>query len=117
MGDGAGDRSGSTRRGAGSARSLIPGERTALDFLQRMCGIATLTDRLRALDKYAVTVGGGRNHRPETIKERTVEQLGGTGSVLARQRRDHAEMNGLMDRHRALAGGEDREPSQEPGCS
>lgn len=61
---------------SGSARSLITGERTALNFLQRMCGIATLTDRyvqavagtrarildtrktapgLRALDKYAVT--------------------------------------------------------------
>lgn len=69
---------------SGSARSLITGERTVLNFLQRMCGIATLTDRyvqavagtearildtrktapgLRALDKYAVTVGGGRNHR------------------------------------------------------
>lgn len=30
---------------SGSARSLITGERTALNFLQRMCGIATLTDR------------------------------------------------------------------------
>ncbi|WP_369167256.1 nicotinate-nucleotide diphosphorylase [Streptomyces sp. R28] len=69
---------------SGPARSLITGERTALNFLQRLCGIATLTDRyvqamaatktrildtrktapgLRALDKYAVTVGGGRNHR------------------------------------------------------
>ncbi len=59
---------------SGSARSLITGERTVLNFLQRMCGIATLTDRyvqavartrarildtrktapgLRALDKYA----------------------------------------------------------------
>ena len=69
---------------AGSARSLITGERTALNFLQRLCGIATVTDRfveavagtgarildtrktapgLRALDKYAVTAGGGSNHR------------------------------------------------------
>lgn len=68
----------------GPARSLISGERTALNFLQRMSGIATLTARyveevrglpvrildsrktapgLRALDKYAVTMGGGRNHR------------------------------------------------------
>jgi nicotinate-nucleotide pyrophosphorylase (carboxylating) len=69
---------------SGSARSLITGERTTLNFLQRVCGIATLTDRyvqavagtkaripdtrktapgLRALDTYAVTVGDGRNHR------------------------------------------------------
>ena len=63
---------------------ILKGERTALNFLQRMSGIATLTrkyvqevnDRavrvvdtrktapgLRMLDKYAVTVGGGHNHR------------------------------------------------------
>lgn len=45
----------------------------------------------------------------ETIKEQTVEQLGGPTSVLARQRRDHAEMDRLMDRHQTLADGEDRE--------
>jgi nicotinate-nucleotide pyrophosphorylase (carboxylating) len=67
----------------GPARALLAGERTALNFLQRMCGIATLTRAfveqsggraavldtrkttpgLRALEKYAVTCGGGRNHR------------------------------------------------------
>src|SRR5262249_47271619 len=68
----------------GSARSILTAERTSLNFLQRMCGIATLTrqfvDRirgtrsriidtrktvpgLRVLDKYAVTCGGGMNHR------------------------------------------------------
>ena len=68
----------------GSARSILTAERTALNLLQRMCGIATLTrqyvDRiqgthcriidtrktasgLRILDKYAVTCGGGMNHR------------------------------------------------------
>ncbi|CAL9288959.1 hemerythrin domain-containing protein [Streptomyces sp. SudanB52_2052] len=46
---------------------------------------------------------------PETIKEQTVEQLGGPSSVLARQRRDHAEMDRLMDRYSTLADGEDRE--------
>ncbi|MFI2428803.1 hemerythrin domain-containing protein [Streptomyces sp. NPDC018955] len=46
---------------------------------------------------------------PETIEEQTVEQLGGPGSVLARQRRDHAEMDRLMARHQTLADGEDRE--------
>ncbi|MFD5743585.1 hemerythrin domain-containing protein [Streptomyces massasporeus] len=44
-----------------------------------------------------------------TIEEQSVEQLGGPGSVLARQRRDHAEMDRLMDRYRSLSDGEDRE--------
>ncbi|BBJ47301.1 hypothetical protein SSPO_100190 [Streptomyces antimycoticus] len=44
----------------------------------------------------------------KTIKEQTLGQLGGSGSVLARQRRDHAELDRLMD-HYALAGGDERE--------
>jgi len=68
----------------GSLRAILKGERTALNFLQRLSGIATLTSRfveavadfpvkildtrktapgLRVLDKYAVRVGGGLNHR------------------------------------------------------
>jgi len=68
----------------GSARSILTGERTALNFLQRLSGIATLTSQfvartekfgtkimdtrkttpgLRYLEKYAVRVGGGSNHR------------------------------------------------------
>ena len=68
----------------GRARGLLKGERTALNFLMRMCGIATTTrdavdevegtgarildtrktvPGLRHLDKYAVTAGGGVNHR------------------------------------------------------
>jgi nicotinate-nucleotide pyrophosphorylase (carboxylating) len=68
----------------GSSRSILTGERTALNFLQRMSGVATLTRRFvekidgtaatildtrktipgwRLLDKYAVVCGGGRNHR------------------------------------------------------
>ncbi|MER7576192.1 hemerythrin domain-containing protein [Streptomyces sp. NPDC126514] len=46
---------------------------------------------------------------PVTIKDQTMEQLGGPDSVLARQRRDHAEMNRLMDRYQTLPDGEDRE--------
>ncbi|MFD5337973.1 hemerythrin domain-containing protein [Streptomyces hawaiiensis] len=46
---------------------------------------------------------------PRTAKEQTVEQLGGPRSVLARQRRDHAEMDRLMERYRALTDGEERE--------
>ncbi len=66
----------------GRARALLVGERTALNLVQRLSGIATLTARfvaaarpvrvldtrkttpgLRALEKYAVTCGGGENHR------------------------------------------------------
>ncbi|MEU5253672.1 hemerythrin domain-containing protein [Streptomyces longwoodensis] len=46
---------------------------------------------------------------PRTIEDQTLEQVGGPGSVLARQRRDHAEMDALMGRHRALPDGEERE--------
>jgi nicotinate-nucleotide pyrophosphorylase (carboxylating) len=68
----------------GNTRAILSGERTALNFLQRMSGIATLTNQfvaklagthtklldtrkttpnLRLLEKYAVKVGGGCNHR------------------------------------------------------
>ncbi|GAA0664118.1 carboxylating nicotinate-nucleotide diphosphorylase [Kitasatospora atroaurantiaca] len=101
---------------SGSARSLITGERTALNFLQRMCGIATLTDRyvqavagtqarildtrktapgLRALDKYAVTVGGGRNHRLNLaamvlLKENHIAAAGGVTTAIDAVRRGMA---------------------------
>ncbi|MSR64408.1 MAG: carboxylating nicotinate-nucleotide diphosphorylase [Verrucomicrobiae bacterium] len=72
---------------AGLARALLTGERTALNFVQQLSGVATLTRTfveaiggpeknqpaildtrkttpgLRVLEKYAVTVGGGQNHR------------------------------------------------------
>jgi len=68
----------------GSARTILKGERVALNFLQRMSGIATITSKfcqevkdlpirivdtrkttpgLRVLEKYAVRIGGGYNHR------------------------------------------------------
>jgi nicotinate-nucleotide pyrophosphorylase (carboxylating) len=67
----------------GRARALLEAERTALNFLQRLCGIATLTSKFvdaaanriivldtrkttpgfRILEKYAVRCGGGTNHR------------------------------------------------------
>lgn len=71
-------------RVAGPARAILTGERVALNFVQRLSGIATLTAHyvaaveglpvrildtrkttpgLRALEKYAVAVGGGVNHR------------------------------------------------------
>lgn len=68
----------------GKARTILSGERTALNFIQHLCGIATYTSRfvektgnkktiildtrktipgLRKLQKYAVRMGGGENHR------------------------------------------------------
>lgn len=91
-----------------SARTLLSGERVALNLLQRLSGIATLTRRfvrevagtgaqimdtrkttpgLRALEKYAVRVGGGRNHRRDLgeavlIKENHIRMAGGVAAAL-----------------------------------
>ncbi|MBZ5664163.1 MAG: carboxylating nicotinate-nucleotide diphosphorylase, partial [Acidobacteriia bacterium] len=90
------------------ARALLSGERVALNLLQRLSGIATLTrcfvrevagtgvqildtrkttPGLRALEKYAVRVGGGRNHRKDLaeavlIKENHIRMAGGVSSAL-----------------------------------
>ena len=90
------------------ARALLGGERTALNLVQRMSGIATATKRyvkavegtsakildtrktmpgLRSLDKYAVTVGEGQNHRRDLshavlIKENHIRMAGGVKSAL-----------------------------------
>ena len=92
----------------GSARALLQGERTALNFLQRMSGIATATRAavleiagteatildtrktapgLRALDKFAVAAGGGTNHRQglydtAMIKDTHVGAVGSLGSAI-----------------------------------
>ncbi len=93
----------------GRAHSILAGERTALNFLQRMSGIATLTRRLvelagsrvqitdtrktapglRNLDKYAVSVGGGVNHRAGLydailIKDNHWRLAGGVGEAVRR---------------------------------
>jgi nicotinate-nucleotide pyrophosphorylase (carboxylating) len=96
----------------GDARMLLCGERVALNFLQRLCGIATLTRRfvtqlegtkarirdtrkttpgLRALEKYAVRMGGGANHRfglfdAVLIKENHVGMAGGVADAVNRAR-------------------------------
>ena len=92
---------------AGSARSILAGERTALNFLQRLSGTATLTRQfvekvrgtraqildtrkttpgLRAIQKAAVTAGGGTNHRmglddAAMIKDNHVEAAGDEESL------------------------------------
>ncbi len=94
---------------AGFARPLLTAERTALNFLQRLSGIATETRRYvdaaagsivvldtrkttpswRALEKYAVRCGGGTNHRFRLddgvlIKDNHKRLAGGVGEALAR---------------------------------
>ncbi|MBC7104857.1 MAG: carboxylating nicotinate-nucleotide diphosphorylase, partial [Firmicutes bacterium] len=97
---------------AGDARALLAGERTALNFLQRLSGIATLTARLvalvepygvrlvdtrkttpglRVLEKYAVRVGGGHNHRfglydGVLIKDNHIRLAGGVRRAVERVR-------------------------------
>jgi nicotinate-nucleotide pyrophosphorylase (carboxylating) len=97
---------------AGDAAMLLQGERVALNLLQRMCGIATLTSRyvaaaagtrarivdtrkttpgLRMLEKYAVRVGGGINHRTGLydgilIKENHITAAGGITEAIRRAR-------------------------------
>jgi nicotinate-nucleotide pyrophosphorylase (carboxylating) len=95
----------------GLARGILSAERTALNFLQRMSGTATATRHLvdlcqgratildtrktvpglRALDKYAVAVGGARNHRfglfdGILIKENHIRAAGGIARAVERCR-------------------------------
>ena len=92
-----------------SARALLTGERVALNLLQRLSGVATLTHRfvravegtgaqildtrkttpgLRALEKYAVRVGGGKSYRRDLgeailIKDNHIRLAGGVSAALA----------------------------------
>lgn len=103
----------------GDAAVLLQGERVALNLLQRMCGVATLTAAfvrevegfeavvvdtrkttpgLRVLEKYAVRMGGGGNHRMALydavlIKENHVAAAGGITAAVtrARQRVPHTQ--------------------------
>jgi nicotinate-nucleotide pyrophosphorylase (carboxylating) len=96
----------------GVARSMLSAERVALNFLGRLCGVATLTRAyvretegakakivctrkttpgLRALEKYAVRCGGGTNHRfglddAILIKDNHVAACGGVRQALERAR-------------------------------
>jgi len=97
---------------SGRLASILTAERVALNLLQRMCGIATLTRRyvdeiagtsvkildtrktapgLRILDKYAVRTGGGYNHRfalydGVLIKDNHIAAAGGIGEAVRRVR-------------------------------
>ena len=106
----------------GPARSLLMGERTALNFLQHLSGIATLTARfvaavagtkativdtrkttpgLRALEKAAVRAGGGHNHRmglfdAVLIKDNHIAAAGGIGPAVEAARR-HAPYTATIE--------------------
>ena len=108
-----GDRAGpgdGVLRVRGSLRAVLSGERTALNFLQRLCGIATLTARyvqalqgtrtrlldtrkttpgLRELEKAAVRAGGGTNHRGALfdgilVKDNHAAAAGSVGEAVRR---------------------------------
>ena len=95
----------------GAAGAMLTAERTALNFLQRLSGIATLTRKfvdaaagritildtrkttptLRALEKYAVRAGGGTNHRAGLddaimIKDNHIRLAGGVEAAMRRMR-------------------------------
>ena len=101
----------------GSAAAMLTAERTALNFLQRLSGIATSTRRyvdagagrivildtrkttptLRALEKYAVRAGGGTNHRDGLddgilIKDNHIRLAGGVAQALRRMKGARQEM-------------------------
>jgi nicotinate-nucleotide pyrophosphorylase (carboxylating) len=126
---------------SGPGRAVLTGERVALNFLQRMSGIATLTRRfveatggtravildtrktapgLRALDKWAVRLGGGHNHRMGLydmvlIKDNHIAAVGSITEAVARVRAGDAhrrpievEVTTLAELTEALALGVDR---------
>ena len=101
----------------GNARTLLTGERTALNFLQTLSGTATLTSQyvkelsgtntklldtrktlpgLRTAQKYAVLCGGGVNHRiglfdAFLIKENHIAACGGIAQAVATAKKNHSD--------------------------
>jgi nicotinate-nucleotide pyrophosphorylase (carboxylating) len=121
----------------GAARAVLTGERTALNLLGRLTGIATLTRRyvdavagtgatildtrkttpgLRAFEKYAVRCGGGTNHRAGLddailVKENHLRLAGGIGPAVAALRNGtpiEIEAETLAEVAEALEAGVDR---------
>jgi nicotinate-nucleotide pyrophosphorylase (carboxylating) len=125
---------------SGNLASILTAERVALNLFQRMSGIATMTRRysdaisgtkakildtrktapgLRTLDKYAVRVGGGFNHRfalydGVLIKDNHITAAGGIGPAVRRVReriphtlRIEVEIKDMAELEEALAAGAD----------
>lgn len=121
----------------GSARALLAGERTALNLLQHLCGVATLTRQyvdavagtqakildtrktlpgMRYLQKYAVQCGGGTNHRmglydAVLIKDNHIAIAGSVAAAVAAARTSgmsiQVECDTLAQLDEALAAGVD----------
>lgn len=123
----------------GPARALLTGERNALNFVQTLSGVATLTARyvaelagtdcrlldtrktlpgLRTAQKYAVTCGGGKNHRiglfdAYLIKENHILACGGISEAITEARRLNqgkpveVEVESLAELAQALAANAD----------
>lgn len=122
---------------SGSAAAILSGERTALNFLARLCGIATLTRQfvaalagtqtrirdtrkttpmLRMIEKYAVRIAGGVNHRfglydAILIKENHIALAGGVKEALDRA---HAYARTRADSVREMTDYEIVKPSSQP---
>ena len=125
---------------SGSYRALLTGERLALNFMQRMSGIATMTNNcvreledyhtqildtrktvpgLRLLDKYAVLMGGGTNHRiglydMVLIKDNHIKIAGGITAAVEQIKKNlsgsiklEVEVTNLSEVSEALAAGAD----------
>jgi nicotinate-nucleotide pyrophosphorylase (carboxylating) len=124
----------------GNARALLAAERTALNFLQHLSGVATATSAavmalegtgvrlldtrkttpgMRALEKYAVTLGGGVNHRKGLydmflLKENHIALAGGVAAAVAACRvsrpgvRVEVEVRNVSELDEALAAEVDR---------
>jgi len=124
---------------SGSARTLLTGERTALNFLQTLSGTATVTSTyvrelaesntklldtrktlpgLRSAQKYAVTCGGGVNHRiglfdAFLIKENHIAACGGIANAVSTAKHNHTdkkvevEVENLDELTQALTAGAD----------
>ena len=106
----------------GDARVLLSGERVALNYLQRMSGIATYTHAMaqalegtdtvlvdtrkttpgmRVFEKAAVTIGGGRNHRYNLstavmLKDNHIDAAGGVARAV-RMAREHASFTATVE--------------------
>ncbi|MGH9941538.1 MAG: carboxylating nicotinate-nucleotide diphosphorylase [Pyrinomonadaceae bacterium] len=127
-------------RTSGFADVMLAGERVALNLLQRLSGIATLTKQfvravegtsaqivdtrkttpgLRMLEKYAVQIGGGRNHRfglddGVLIKDNHIAIAGGVGAAVEKARREvghlhkvEVEVSNERDLRQAVESGAD----------
>lgn len=125
---------------SGKLASILTAERVALNIFQRMCGIATLTKKyvdairgtkarildtrktmpgLRELDKYAVKIGGGHNHRMGLyggvlIKDNHISAAGGISNAVTRAQKYippalkiEVEVKNLTEVEEALSAGAD----------